>query len=35
MMSLLLMKPKDFVPKKYSQMLEMLPLHGRCSVVGP
>lgn len=35
MMSELLIDPKVFRPKKYSQMFEMLPLHGRVSVVEP
>lgn len=33
--SVLLIEPNVFVPKKYSQMLSTLPLHGRVSVVGP
>lgn len=33
--SVLLIDPKDFVPKKYSQMFITAPLHGCVSVVGP
>lgn len=35
MISVLLIAPNVFRPKKYSQMLEMEPLHGRVSVVVP